>query len=97
MRSVIMILGLAFLLSGCAAAQLEKETKDGGRVVVYGARGVAADKGIKQAQETMSKKCPNGYDVIEEGWQGSGVTMYGGGLATETQAKYFEFKCKTVQ
>lgn len=93
MKHVIWGLFLIMLV-GCAGAKIIKETKDGGRVAAYGANGLAAEKAITLAHKKMATKCPQGYEVIEEGWQGSGVTSYGGGVGVEAQEKYFDFKCK---
>lgn len=88
-----LIFVLAVGLSGCATVHMQKETKDGGRVSIFG----PPDDGFKKAAKLMAKKCPNGYEEVERGIQGSGTTMHGGGSSTEVPARYIEFKCKSVQ
>jgi hypothetical protein len=85
-----MVLGL----SGCAVAELKKETPNGGRVHVMGYAS-QKDGGVKKAEEIISKKCPGGYEELERGTESAGARMgvgYGGSV--DVPAFYIEFKCK---
>lgn len=62
-----LMLSILFLSLGCANAQLVKQTVNGGRVVVHGSRGIAAESGKQKAKLMMISKCPSGYGITEEG------------------------------
>lgn len=91
MNSKFLLLLIVMLTSSCAStSRMVKETRDGGRVMILGSRGVGLDAGIKHANGSMSKKCPKGFDITEKGWmQSSSITGKG-----TVEEKYFDFKCK---
>lgn len=101
--SDILILGtllffLSALFSGCATvgesmgiAPLVKSTKDGGRIILNGTGTWMEDGSRKKADLVMKEKCPNGFEIIEEGLMQRPVmvTTY----ASFVNEKYLEFKC----
>lgn len=91
---VVILSALVLGLAGCANARLVKETSDGGRVMAYGSQGIAKEKAIKLAHAEMEKKCPNGYEITEQGLDNTGVGVYHAGMTSQVQDKYFDFKCK---
>lgn len=83
-------------LAGCASARLQRETKDGGHVQIFGHRSVAAEKGFEKAKALMSAKCPGGFEEIGRGVENSGSLSHDpiiGGMSADEVA-YIDFKCR---
>lgn len=92
----LLILSIVLMsVFGCAtgASQMVKQNKDGGRVMLIGSGSWMEPNSIKHAQAEMNKRCPSGYEVVEEGLmeRPAAVAAYG---QTHVQEKYIDFKCK---
>lgn len=89
----LMSVGCASLGDKMGTTFIIKENKDGGRIMLNG-NGTWMEAGSrKKAEKDMSKKCPNGYEIVEEGLmeRPADVTLSG---HTHRMEKYLEFKCK---
>jgi hypothetical protein len=53
----------AALVAGCSSYRVVKITPNGGEVALQGSQESAREK----AAEYMSSRCPQGYDIVEEG------------------------------
>lgn len=92
----LLMLSLVFMTGvGCAigAARMVKSTNDGGRVMIIGSNSWMEKKSTEMANADMAKKCPTGFDIVEEGLmeRPADVALSG---QTHVQEKYIEFKCK---
>jgi hypothetical protein len=70
MSRVRLLLPAALLLVaavGCGSARLIHTTPDGGVVAIPSNSNAWPNYYREEAEKMMAKKCPNGYDIIEEG------------------------------
>ena len=63
MKTLLLIVSLLVLVSGCGSFRVLSEAKAGGTVALEGAHGSARSK----AEEYMRSQCPDGYEIKEEG------------------------------
>lgn len=86
---------LALAASGCAtgSARMMKSNAEGGRVMLIGSNTWMEPNSLKKAELEMSKKCPGGYTVVEEGFMDTPASIQLAGQ-THVSEKYIEFKCK---
>jgi hypothetical protein len=63
MKNGLAILAAAALLTACSSYRVVKITPNGGEVALQGSPDGAREK----AAEYMSSRCPQGYDIVEEG------------------------------
>lgn len=97
MKTVLSILIL--IMTGCASMSdsvartfMIKETKDGGRIMLNGTGNWMESGSRKKAESDMNAKCPNGFEVVENGLMQSpeqSPLLEGRHL----MEKYLDFKC----
>lgn len=86
-----MILLLLAFVSCASTSRMIEETKDGGKVMILGSKGIGIDAGIEDAKTKMSQKCPKGYEVIKKGWMSTSSINPNQAM---TEEMFYEFKCK---
>jgi hypothetical protein len=76
------VLGLAWLVTGCASARLVERTPDGGILALRGDR----QKAMLKAEAEMSAQCgPNRYTILKEGEEVIGTDTYGSSETRQTR------------
>ncbi len=61
--TTVLFLASLSLLTACSSIRVVQKTKEGGVLALKGPRDSAHEK----AEEYMLSRCPEGYDVLEEG------------------------------
>jgi hypothetical protein len=94
MKKYFKLLAL-FIVSGCATAEMVRESNKGGRVLIHGSKSIAAKSGEEKANVLMKQKCPNGFVVVEKGEMSVGQAHVSSALMSINLTEaYLDFECK---
>lgn len=67
----------SILIVGCASSDIRNWNSENrtGRIVVFSGKNLLSTPTIEDVHDELIERCPSGYRVQKEGWQGSGITL----------------------